>query len=96
LDPAWIGESQLARAERFAVVLPLLDLFRHNASVFAGTLVNLSFVPSSLALGLKLVAAGTQFGDGLFCQELFQCPLLDVLLFVLLQLGDELNSALKD
>jgi hypothetical protein len=96
MDSAWIGEAQLAGAERFAVVLPLLDLFRHNASVFAGTLVNLSFVPSSLALGFEFVTAGTQFSDGLFCQELFQCPLLDVLLFVLLQLGDELNSALKD
>lgn len=96
MDSAWMKESRSAGTERFAVVLPLLDFFRHNASILTGTLVNLGLVPSSLALGLELVTTGTQFGDGLFCQKLLQCPLLNVLLLVLLQLGDELNSALKD
>jgi hypothetical protein len=79
-----------------AAFLALFDLIWQDASVLAGALVDLALVPSSLALGLELVAASTQLCNGLFSKEFLQRPLLDILLLVLLQLCDELDGALQD
>jgi hypothetical protein len=78
------------------IFLALFDLVWQDASVLAGALVDLALVPSSLALSLELVTASTQLCDGLFGEEFLQSPLLDILLFVFLQLCNELDGALQD
>lgn len=77
-------------------VLALFDLLRYDASVLTGALVDLTFVPMPLHFRLELVAAGAQFGNCLLRQKFLECPFLNILLFVLLQLRDELDSALQD
>lgn len=49
-----------------------------------------------IQFSLQSVAGSAQFGNGLFSEELLQSPLLDILRFVLLELSDELNCALKN
>ena len=56
--------------------------------------VKLAF--GGLSLGLEAVTAARQFGDGLIQQQLLQRPLLDVLVFVLLQLRDVLHCSLQN
>lgn len=79
-----------------AVFLALFDLFGKDAVIFARTFVDLALIPGPLALGFEFIAAGTKFGDGLLREQLLKCPLLNVLLLILLELGDELNSALEN
>ena len=50
----------------------------------------------ALALGLQLVIRLAELADGLLRKQLLQRPLLDVLCFILLQLRNEGNGALKD
>jgi hypothetical protein len=76
--------------------LALFNLVWQDPSVLASALVDLALIPGSLALGLELVATSTQFCDGLLSEELLQCPLLDILLLVLFQLGDKLDGALQN
>jgi hypothetical protein len=71
-------------------------LLRGQTSTLAGLLPRLDLTPCALTLGLQLVIAGTEFGDGLLSQELLKGPLLNVLSLVLLELGNELNSTLQD
>lgn len=52
--------------------------------------------PRSVALVLEFVARATELGDCLFCEEFLQRPLFDILRLVLLELLDELYSALQD
>ena len=77
-----------------AILLTLLDLVRHDAIVFACTLVDLALVPGPLAFGLELVAACTELGNGLLRKQFLERPLLDILLLILLELGDELYCSL--
>jgi hypothetical protein len=85
-----------ARAILLGIVLPILDLIWNNASVFARTLVDGTLIPSSLAFAFELITAGAELSNGLFGQQLLQCPLLDILLLVLLELLDELNGTLQN
>jgi hypothetical protein len=78
------------------IVLALLDLIGYDACILTSTLVDGAFVPSPLAFRFELVAAAAQLSDGLLGEKLFQRPLLDILLLVLLQLCDELNRTLKN
>ena len=86
LQSAWTG--------RLAVVLSLFDLIWYDAGVFARALVDLCFVPCPLAFTLELVTAGAKLSDGLLSQQLLECPLLYVLLLILFQLRNELDSTL--
>jgi len=79
-----------------AILLALLDLIRHDAVVFACTLVDLALVPGPLAFGLELVAACAELGDGLLGKQFLKCPLLDILLLVLLELGNKLYCSLEN
>jgi hypothetical protein len=56
----------------------------------------LTLVPGSLAFSLELIATGAQLRNGLLREKLLECPLFNILLFVFLELGDELDSALQD
>ena len=77
-----------------AVLLPLFDLIWQDTIVFACSLVDLALLPGPLALALEFITASAELGDGLFGEQLFERPLLNVLLLVLFQLSNELNSAL--
>lgn len=88
------SRQQAARCQRLA--LPSIVLLRRQASALTRLLPRLDLAPRTLALGLELVVAGAQLGDGLLGQQLLQRPLLDVLVLVLLELGDELDGALQD
>ena len=79
-----------------AIFLTLFDFVGQDAVLLACALVDLALVPCTLAFSLELVAAGAEFGDGLFREKLLKCPLLNVLLLILLELGDELNCPLED
>ena len=79
-----------------AIFLTLFDFVGQDAILLACTLVDLALVPCTLTLCLELVAAGAEFGDGLLGQQLFERPFFNVLLLVLLELGDELHGALED
>jgi hypothetical protein len=54
----------------------------------------LALIPSSLTFGLEFIATRTKLSDGLLSKKLLERPLLDILLFVLLKLSDELDGAL--
>lgn len=54
------------------------------------------FAEEALALLLELVVGSAELRNGLLRKQLLERPLLDVLLFVLLELGDEVTGALKD
>lgn len=86
----------LARTILVVVVFALFDLIGDNTRIFASALVDCALVPRSLAFGLELVAASAKFGNGLLCEKLLEGPFLDVLLLVLLQLCDELDSTLQN
>jgi hypothetical protein len=49
-----------------------------------------------LHLGLELIATGAQLGDCLLGEQFLERPFLDVLLLVLFELCDELDSALQN
>lgn len=87
---------QSARTCGLAVVLSLLDFIWYDAGIFAGALVDMRFVPRSLAFALEFVAAGAKLSDGLLSQQLLERPFLYVLLLVFFQLGNELHSTLQD
>lgn len=86
----------VVRTRLLAVVLSLLDLIGQDAGILAGAFVYMTLVPGSLTIGLELVTASAEFSDGLLCQQLLECPLLDVLLFILFELCDELDGTLED
>lgn len=65
---------------------------RCDAGFLRGFLPLLALSPCALALVLKLVAARTELRDGLFGEQLFECPLFDVLGFVVFELCDELDG----
>jgi len=69
---------------------------RCQTSTLASLLPCLDFSPCSFTLGFQLVITGTEFGDGLLSEKLLEGPLLNILSLVLLELGDELNSALQN
>lgn len=77
------SKLQSAWAGALAIVFSLLDLIRYDASILAGTLVDLGFVPCPLALCLEFVTAGAELSNGLLGQKLLQSPLLNVLLLIL-------------
>lgn len=84
------------RSGLLAILLALLDLVGQDAVVFARALVDLALIPCALTLGFELVAAGTELGNGLLRQQLFERPFLNILLFILLELGYELYSPLQN
>lgn len=67
-----------------------------HAGALGSLLPRLRLMVQAVTFLLELVVGGAELRDGLFGQELFQRPLLDVLLLVLLELGDELDGTLKD
>lgn len=67
-----------------------------QTGLLRNSLPRLEFSVESLALLLELVVGRAQLRNGLLGQELFQRPLFDILLLVLLELGDEANSPLQD
>jgi hypothetical protein len=71
-------------------------LLWHQPLALACLLPGLTLGPGALAFRLQLVIACAQLGDGLFREELLECPLLNVLRLVFLQLCDERNGALQD
>ena len=80
----------------FHTFLRFFDLVGKDAVILARALVNLALIPSPLAFSFKFVTTSAELGDSLLRQELLECPLLNVLLFVLLQLSDELHGALEN
>lgn len=76
--------------------MALLDFVWQDAGVLAGALIDLALIPSSLAFSLEFVATCTELCDSLLGKELLERPLLDILLFVLFQLSDELDGTLQD
>jgi hypothetical protein len=54
-----------------SILLTLFNLVRQNTGILARALVDLTLVPCPLALGLELVTAGTELGNGLLSKELF-------------------------
>ena len=84
------------RSILISAVFTLLDFIGHDPGVLASPLIDLTFVPMSLHLCLEFVAASAQLSDCLLSQELLECPFLNILLLVLLQLSNELDSTLQD
>lgn len=54
----------------FLAISRTIVLLGIQTSALAGLLPGLDLAPRSLALGLELVVAGTEFGNGLLGQEL--------------------------
>lgn len=73
-----------------------LVLIRDNAVLSACTLPDLGLLFGLLRLCLEPITARTEFRNGLVQQEFLQRPLLDVLVFVILELGYVLHRALED
>lgn len=71
------------------LVLPTILLLGVESSTLACLLPCLNLTPRTLTLLLQLVVASTELGDSLFSEKLLQCPLLNVLRLIVLQLGDE-------
>jgi hypothetical protein len=91
------GRPSIERDVTFLIVSGrYVILLRGQTSTLASLLPRLDFSPCSLTLGLQLVITGTEFCDGLLSEELLEGPLLDILSFVLLELGDELNGTLQN
>lgn len=55
---------------------------------------SLELAIQTLNLSLELVVRRRQLGYGLFCEQLLERPLFDILGLILLQLGDEHNGTL--
>jgi hypothetical protein len=79
----------LARRGRF-----ILGLRRLEPRILGDTLPGLKLAVEALALLLELVVGLTELGDGLFGEQFLESPFLNVLLFVLLELGDEADGPL--
>lgn len=78
------------------IALSVPDLVWYDAVSRTCTLVDFSFSPGALGICLEFVATGGEFGDSLFGEKLLECPFLNVLCLVLLELGYERNGALKN
>lgn len=74
----------------------LLLVGRLQASVLCSLLPRLQLAEEAVALLLELVVGGTELGNSLLSQELLQGPFLNVLLLIVLELGDELDGTLED
>jgi len=73
-----------------------LVLFWYNSMVRTRTLPDIGFLFRLLRLCLQPITARAEFGNGLVQQEFLQRPLLNVLAFVLFELGYVLHRALED
>jgi hypothetical protein len=89
------GSSTLMLATSTTFTLALV-LFWYNSMVRTCTLPDLGFLFRLLRLCLEPITARAEFGNGLVQQEFLQRPLLNVLTFVILELGNVLHRALED
>lgn len=71
-------------------------LWLRQPRTLARLLPGLNLSPCALTLRLQLIITRAQLCDSLLSEQLLQRPLLDVLILVLLELGDELDGALED
>jgi hypothetical protein len=78
------------------IVCTRFFLLRGQTCTLAGLFPCLNFTPRSLALGLELIIARAELCNGLLCEKLLQCPLLDVLGLVLLKLSNKRNGSLQN
>lgn len=67
-----------------------------ETSVLCDSLPGFEFAEETLALLFELIVGSAQLRYGLLRKQLLKRPLLDVLLFVLLELSDEVTRALED
>ena len=76
-------------------IIPGLYIIRYDAGLLTCILPDFQFAIGPLTVGLEPVAAGTELGNGLVQQQLFQRPFLDVRVLILFQLSDVLDSPLQ-
>lgn len=67
-----------------------------KAIVLGDLLPGFQLAVDAVDLLLELVVGGAELRDGLLGEKLLQCPLLDRLLFVLLELGNVADSICQD
>ena len=94
VERCWLSRGVLAR--RGSSNILLLGKWWLKTGVLGDPFPSLQFAVKSLTLLLELVIRGTQLGDGLLRKQFLECPFLDVLLLVFLQLGNEADSPLQD
>jgi hypothetical protein len=73
-----------------------LILLGSQTSLHTSLFPRLNLSPRALTLSLQFVVACAQLSNSLLSQQLLQCPLLNVLCLVLLELSDKLNCSLQD
>lgn len=76
------------------LLLPRLGRFETGA--LCDPLPGFEFPEEALAFLFELVVGSTKLRNGLLRKQLLERPLLDVLLFVLLKLSDEMASTLEN
>ena len=101
--PEIYGERQ-KRSESAQVVLHRCLLRRRwglrfllrglQPGILCHLLPNGKLLVGSLALLLELIIRSAEFLDSLLCKQLLESPLLDVLGFIFLQLGNERHGPL--
>jgi len=79
-----------------AVTARLFFLRQPQPGALRYTLPHLQLTVQALALAFEFVVGCAELRNGLLCQELLQCPLLDVLRFILLELRYERHGPLKN